>query len=201
MNDIETKKEEFSKPSSVFKLRWAVVAVIILIPMSLVALHEISLRHFQDKLCVTCHEMKEPVQKWKDSGTARNHTNCAGCHFDQGLAGWIEAYKSAGAQVVEHFRRDRDEPLRPPEEPLFLEEGREPGYWSFVPNHRCFQCHDALNHKEMDQPRIHAKLVKNISRQPCKDCHNHDMRKGQKFYEKVLTEASTGQEQGVLSGD
>lgn len=200
MNDIEAKKDDSSGPSKVFRLKWVLVAILILSPVSLVSLHEISLRHFQDVLCVSCHEMKEPVQKWKDSGTAKNHTNCAGCHFDKGFVGWVEAYESAGTQIVKHFRRDPNEPLRPPEEPLFLDEGKEPGYWSFVPNHRCFQCHDAPNHREIDQPRIHAKLVKNIASQPCKDCHNHDMRKGQKFYEKVLTQVSTTQEQGALPG-
>jgi len=203
MNDVDAKEETAPKRSS--KVKWLVVMAILLIPGSLIAAHEISLRRFQDLVCVTCHEMKEPVQKWKDSGTAKNHQNCAGCHFDKGFKGWLSAYESAVVQVVEHFRRDPDEPIALPDEPLFLEENKEPGYWSLVPNHRCFQCHDAPNHKEIDQPRIHAKLVKKIASQPCKDCHNHEMRKGQKFYEKVLTEtsaeASTGQEQGVLSGD
>jgi trimethylamine-N-oxide reductase (cytochrome c) cytochrome c-type subunit TorY len=96
--------------------------------------------------------------------------------------------KSAVHQLVEHFRRDPNEPIRPPEEPLFLEEGKEPGYWSMVPNSRCYQCKDAKNHLPIDQPRLHQKLIKGIANQPCKDCHNHEMRNGQKFYEKVTVE-------------
>jgi trimethylamine-N-oxide reductase (cytochrome c) cytochrome c-type subunit TorY len=161
------------------------------------ALHEVSLRSYQDVLCVGCHEMKEPVQKWKDSGAAMNHTDCVGCHFDSGFRGRIATYESALFEVVEHFRRDPDQPLRPPEEPLFLADGEEPGYWSLVPNHRCFQCHDAPNHKASDQLRVHAKVVKNISRQPCKDCHNHEMIEGRKFYRPI----SVVQTQGAHSSD
>jgi trimethylamine-N-oxide reductase (cytochrome c) cytochrome c-type subunit TorY len=76
-----------------------------------------------------------------------------------------------------------------PKEPLFLDSDKEPGYWSLVPNSRCFQCKNAKNHKEIDQASIHNKLIKNIANQPCKDCHNHEMREGQKFFEKVLPEA------------
>jgi trimethylamine-N-oxide reductase (cytochrome c) cytochrome c-type subunit TorY len=135
--------------------------------------------------------MKDPVQKWQDSGTEKNHRNCSGCHFDNDFRGWMAMNKSAVVQVIEHFRRDPEEPLSPPEEPLFLEGDKEPGYWSLVPNHRCFQCHDAPNHKPIDQPRIHAKLISDIANQPCKDCHNHEMRNGQKFFEKALAESET----------
>ena len=144
-----------------------------------------------NKTCVVCHEMKDPIKKWKESGTALNHNNCAGCHFDATFQGWMEMNRSSLNQLLEHFKRDPNEPLKPRPEPLFLEEGKEPGYWSHVPNRRCYQCHDAKNHKPIDQPRIHSKLIKGISEQPCKDCHNHEMRKGQKFYEKVTSEEQT----------
>ena len=57
-----------------------------------------------------------------------------------------------------------------------------------VPNNRCFQCKDAKNHLPIDQQKIHNTLIKGIANQPCKDCHNHEMRKGQKFFEKVTPE-------------
>ncbi len=186
-----------SKPKSRIGLKWIMLAVLLFIPAFTITAHEVSVRKFQDMTCVVCHEMKEPVQKWKDSGTAKNHGNCAGCHFDSGFAGWMEMNKSSVLQVVEHFKRDPEEPLAPPEEPLFLEEDKEPAYWSLVPNHRCFQCHDAPNHKPIDQPRIHSKLVRDIASQPCKDCHNHEMRNGQKFYEKALPEQADASPPGA----
>ena len=154
----------------------------------IIGMHEVSVRAFQDKTCIVCHEMREPIRKWKESGTNVNHANCAGCHYDAGFKGWMDMNKSAVIQLIEHFKRDPNEPLKPKEEPLFLEEGREPGYWSHVPNSRCFKCKDEINHKQIDQARIHSRLVKGITNQPCKDCHNHEMRRGQKFYEKVIVE-------------
>ncbi len=163
-------------------------ALLILIPSLVIGGHEISVRHFQDMTCVVCHEMKEPIRKWKESGTATNHNNCAGCHYDTGFDGWMAMNRSAITQTFEHFKRDPDEPLKPHPEPLFVDDSLEPGYWSHVPNYRCFQCKDAKNHKKIDQPKIHSKLIKGIAAQPCKDCHNHEMRKGQKFYEKILAD-------------
>lgn len=154
----------------------------------LVGSHELSVRHSQDMTCVVCHEMREPIRKWKESGTNKNHNNCAGCHYVSGWDGWVAMNKSAMTQLVAHFQRKADEPLKPKTEPVFLDTSKEPGYWSHVPNHRCFQCHDAKNHKPIDQPKIHSKLLKDISKQPCKDCHSHEMKNGQKFYEKVLEE-------------
>jgi trimethylamine-N-oxide reductase (cytochrome c) cytochrome c-type subunit TorY len=149
--------------------------------------HEIVMRYFPDKTCVACHEMGDPIKRWKDSGTAKSHFNCASCHYEPGIEGVVELNKFAVKAFFRHWsRKDPNEPIRPPTEPLFLDEGKEPGYYSLVPNHRCFVCKDAKNHKEMDQRMIHSKLVADISSKPCKDCHNHDMRKGQKFYEKVL---------------
>ncbi len=169
----------------------ALLVVIFFIPVLALGSHELSIRYFQDKTCVVCHEMKEPIKKWKESGTALNHNNCAGCHFDAGFEGWMEMNKSALRLLAEHYKRDPNEPIKPRPEPLFLEEGKEPGYWSHVPNRRCYQCKKAKNHKQIDQPRIHSKLIKGISNQPCKDCHNHEMRKGQKFYEKVTPEQAS----------
>ena len=171
-----------------FMTKTGLLILIVLVPAAAIGTHELSVRHFQDLTCVVCHEMREPIRRWKESGTATNHNNCAGCHYDASFDGWMAMNRSAFKQLVAHFNRDPDAPIKPPEEPLFLEEGREPGYWSMVPNHRCFQCHDAKNHLPIDQPRIHKKLIKGIASQPCKDCHNHEMHKGQKFFEKVTQE-------------
>ena len=165
--------------------------ILFLFPVLALGSHEFSVRYFQDKTCVVCHEMEAPVKKWKESGTALNHNNCAGCHFDATFEGWMEMNKSAFRLLVEHFKRDPNEPIKPLPEPLFLEEGKEPGYWSHVPNSRCYQCKNAKNHKQGDQTKIHSKLIKGISGQPCKDCHNHEMRKGQKFYEKVIQDQAS----------
>lgn len=162
----------------------------ILFPASfafLLGFHELSVGHFQDVTCIVCHEMREPIRKWQESGTAKNHKNCAGCHYDSGFSGWLAMNKSAVKQALAHFKRNPNDPIKAPTEPVFLDTSKEPGYWSLVPNHRCFQCHDAKNHKQIDQPKIHSKLLKDISKQPCKDCHSHEMKNGQKFYEKVLT--------------
>ena len=142
--------------------------------------------HYPDGTCVVCHEMREPVRKWRAAGAAASHPDCIDCHFDAGMAGVWQMSKSAVIFVVEHFRRDRDEPLRPAPEPFFVEVNREPGYYSFVPNHRCSQCKQAANHKPLEQQMAHRKLIRDISIQPCKDCHNHQMRYGQKFYQKIL---------------
>lgn len=149
--------------------------------------HEVAIRHFPEMSCTVCHEMKDPVEKWKASGTSKNHSNCVDCHFDAGIQRMWEVNREAVEFSIKHFQRDPDEPIKPPEEPLFLEEGRDPGYYSLVPNYRCFQCHEAKNHKQSDQQRIHSKLIDDISKRPCKDCHNHEMRKGQKFYEQIVT--------------
>ena len=180
-----------TKRSLLSKLMWIVVVLVLLIPGSLLAGHELSIRYYQDVACAMCHEMKDPVQKYKDSGTAKNHKKCVDCHSDIGLAGWVDMNERAAKLLVKHFTRNSSEPIRPPEEPLLWEGDREAGYWSLVPNHRCYQCHDAKNHKEGDQIRIHAALIKDVDSKPCKDCHSHEMRNGQKFYEKVLPEQTT----------
>lgn len=171
-----------------FTTKIGLLVLIVLLPAIGIGSHEISVRHFQDLTCVICHEMREPIRKWKESGTATNHNNCAGCHYETSFDGWMAMNKSAFTQLVEHFKRDPDEPLKPPEEPLFLEEDKEPGYWSMVPNSRCYQCKNVENHLPIDQQRIHQQLIKGIANQPCKDCHNHEMLKGQKFFEKVIPE-------------
>jgi len=162
---------------------------IVLLPLLLIlgfSSHELSVRYFQDKTCVICHEMKEPIKRWQDSGTAKNHNNCAGCHYDANLNGWVTMNWSALKQLVLHFRRDPEEPIKPLPEPLFVDLNQEPGYYSHVPNSRCYQCKDAKNHKQIEQQMIHQKLIQDISQQPCKDCHNHEMRNEQKFYEKII---------------
>jgi len=182
-------------PAGPKKSRILLVTALLVTVVAFLAGHELSTRFFQDQTCGVCHEMKEPLRKWRESGTAKNHSDCAGCHFDKGLAGWWELNRSAVKFLFTHFRRDPNEPIRALEEPLFLEEGREPGYWTRVPNHRCFQCHDAKNHAQADQEQIHEKALKDVLSKPCIDCHNHEMRKGQLFYQKVLP----GQETTTLA--
>jgi trimethylamine-N-oxide reductase (cytochrome c) cytochrome c-type subunit TorY len=162
-----------------------IVVFFVLFPLGL-GLHEASIRYFPDKTCIICHEMKDPIKRWRDSGVGKNHTNCAGCHFDTGLVGWMDMNISSVKQLIVHFKRDPNEPLKSREEPLFLNSELEPGYWSHVPNSRCFSCKDAKNHREIDQRTIHSKLINDIFKQPCKDCHSHEMRNGQKFFEKVI---------------
>jgi nitrate/TMAO reductase-like tetraheme cytochrome c subunit len=167
------------------KKKISIVTVLLVLFFLGLGVHEASMRYFPDKTCIVCHEMRDPVNRWKESRTAKNHPNCAGCHFDAGFAGWMDMNVSSAKQLVAHFKRDPDEPLKPIAEPLFLKDDLEPGYWSHVPNSRCFTCKEAKNHKEIDQLTIHKALINDISRQPCKDCHNHEMRNGQKFYEPV----------------
>jgi nitrate/TMAO reductase-like tetraheme cytochrome c subunit len=145
--------------------------------------HEASIRYVPDKTCIVCHEMRDPIKRWKESGTSKNHRDCSGCHFNAGFSGWMDMNMSSVKQLAAHFKRDPKDPLKPIAEPLFLKDNLEPGYWSYVPNSRCFKCKDTKNHREFDQPTIHRKLINDISKQPCKDCHSHEMRNGQKFYE------------------
>jgi len=162
--------------------------VVVLLVIALLVLHDLSLSHFQEISCGSCHEMKDIVKKWRDSETAKNHNDCSGCHFDKGIKGRWEMHKAAVTELITHFERDPNEPIKPAPEPLFIEHKKEPAYWSNVPNRRCFQCKDAKNHNETDQQPIHGTLIKDIAKQPCKDCHNHEMREGQKFYHKALPE-------------
>jgi trimethylamine-N-oxide reductase (cytochrome c) cytochrome c-type subunit TorY len=147
---------------------------------------ELAREHYPDGTCVICHEMKEPVRKWRDAGVADSHPDCIDCHFDRGMAGVWQMSKSAVIFVKEHFRRNQDEPLKAAPEPFFVDINREPGYYSYVPNHRCSQCKQATNHKTIDLQMVHRQLIRDVSIQPCKDCHNHQMRYGQKFYQKIL---------------
>ncbi|MFH0812395.1 MAG: NapC/NirT family cytochrome c [Pseudomonadota bacterium] len=180
---MQRKKE--TSGGSKMKMLFAVVPLVIVL---FFVFHEVSVRSFQEVTCAVCHEMKDPITKWKESETMKNHSNCAGCHFDAGVKGRWDMTKAAATEFVTHFQRDPNEPIQPASEPLFLEEGKVPAYWSYVPNYRCFQCKNAKNHKESDQEQIHSKLIKAISKQPCKDCHNHEMQEGQKFYQKILPE-------------
>ncbi len=184
------KKEEGKGSRRSFLRRKPVLGFVSFAVLLVVVLssHEVAVRYFPNVTCVACHEMKDPVRRWRESGVAKNHPNCADCHFDAGIARVWEMNREAVVLFVEHFRRDPDEKIKPPPEPLFLDLDEEPGYYSLVPNHRCFQCKDAKNHRPMDQAMIHRKLIRFASDQPCKDCHNHEMRKGMKFYEKILPE-------------
>jgi trimethylamine-N-oxide reductase (cytochrome c) cytochrome c-type subunit TorY len=159
-----------------------VVAIVIGSVILFLVLHELAVANFQTITCGTCHVMKEPVRKWQESGAAKNHGNCASCHFQSGIKGRVEMTNAAFKEFVKNFQRGPNEPINPPEEPVLLEYGKEPAYWSLVPNHRCYQCHDAKNHRPEDQEKVHGKFIKRILEQRCKDCHSHEMQNGQKFY-------------------
>ena len=183
------KKEEhnkFSVKASYTTPKGVVLVIAVLLLAGSFSLFQVAKKHYPDGTCVVCHEMEEPVRKWRAAGVADSHPDCIDCHFDTGMTGVWQMIKSAVVFVTEHFRRDPNEPLAPATEPLFVDVNREPGYYSFVPNHRCFQCKQATNHKPIEQQMIHRKLIRDISAQPCKDCHNHDMRHNQMFYEKIL---------------
>lgn len=189
------KEEESGSGRRFFQSKTAVF--LIALPILLVVLlssHEVAVRYFPNITCVACHEMNDPVTRWRESGVAKNHPNCADCHFDAGIVRVWEMNREAVVLFVKHFQRDADEAIRPPPEPLFLDLDEEPGYYSLVPNHRCFQCKDAKNHRPMDQAMIHQKLIRFASAQPCKDCHNHEMRNGMKFYERILPQEEAGTE-------
>jgi len=184
------KKEEggTKRSASGFFMSKKGVALISL-PILLVAglgSHEIAVQYFPDLTCVACHEMNDPVKRWRDSGVAKNHPDCADCHFDSGLARVWDMNREAVVLFVKHFGRDKDEPIKPPDSPIFIDSTKEPAYYSLVPNHRCLSCKDAKNHKAMDQAMVHRTLISFAGAQPCKDCHNHDMRNGMKFYERIL---------------
>jgi len=151
-----------------------------------ISLLQVAKEHYPDGTCVVCHEMQEPVRKWRAAGVVDNHPDCIDCHFDTGMAGVWQMSRSAVIFVMEHFRRDQNQPLEPAPAPLFVDVNREPGYYSNVPNHRCSQCKQATNHKPIELQQMHRKIMRDISVQPCKDCHNHGMRHNQKFYEKIL---------------
>jgi trimethylamine-N-oxide reductase (cytochrome c) cytochrome c-type subunit TorY len=168
--------------------RGIILLLVLLCAVLLLSAHEVAVKYFPSITCVVCHEMKDPVKRWRESGVAKNHPNCADCHFDAGIARVWEMNREAVVFFVEHFRRDPDEALRPPPSPLFVDPAQEPAYYSLVPNRRCFQCKDAKNHKPIEQTAVHSKLMRFSNSQPCKDCHNHEMRNGQKFYERVLPE-------------
>ncbi len=170
------------------KKRTMILLVVLLCAVLFLSAHEVAVQYFPSITCVACHEMKDPVERWRESGVAKNHPNCADCHFDAGIARVWEMNREAVVFFVQHFRRDPDEALKPPPEPLFVDPAQESAYYSLVPNRRCFQCKDAKNHKPIEQTAIHSKLMRFSNSQPCKDCHNHEMRKGQKFYERVLPE-------------
>jgi hypothetical protein len=52
----------------------------------------------------------------------------------------------------------------------------------------------------MDQAMVHRTLISFAGAQPCKDCHNHEMRNGTKFYERILPDPNApkaGEEQNA----
>lgn len=139
-----------------------------------------------DTACVGCHEMRASVSGWRESGSAEQHGRCGDCHFDPGPAGFWQKNRTALVGLRAHWGRQNGRPLTPRPEPLFYEPGREPGFYSSVPNHRCFQCKQTPGHNPLEMQMIHRVFIDFPADQPCKDCHNHDMRNGQRFYEKIL---------------
>lgn len=139
-----------------------------------------------EKACVVCHEMGQVVSQWRESGSADQHGTCTDCHFDRGPAGFWQKNRTALTCLVAHFTREADAPLQPGPEPLFLDLVREPAYYSSVPNHRCYQCKDTRGHSPIEQQTTHELLIAFPVERPCKDCHNHEMRNDQKFYERIL---------------
>ena len=94
----------------------AMILLAVLVGLVLIlSAHEVAVQYFPEITCVACHEMKDPVQRWRESGVAKNH-------------------------------------------------------------------------KPIEQTAVHSKLMRFSNEQPCKDCHNHEMRNDQKFYERVLPE-------------
>lgn len=178
-------KEGIMKNGSYIKKGSQAITVAVFVVV-LFSTPKLTVKYFPERGCATCHEMEAPVKRWKEAGVAKNHPNCTDCHFEPGIQGAMELNKLLMVALIKHPFRDPDKPIRPPLEPVIWEEGKEPGYYSLVPNHRCFSCKDALNHKGMDQQDIHYKLVLDVASMPCRDCHNHEMRYGQMFYEKIL---------------
>lgn len=144
-----------------------------------------------EKACMFCHAMKPSISQWRESGSAAHHSRCADCHFDPGLAGLLQRNCTALAGLKAHWNQPEGASLQPRPEPLFFEPGTEPGFYSSVPNHRCFQCKQVPGHSPLEQQMSHRLLIDFPADQPCKDCHNHDMRNGQRFYEKILPEGGT----------
>ncbi len=152
----------------------------------LFGLHQTVITVYPAASCTVCHEMKGPVNRWKAAGVAKHHLNCLDCHFDEGFSRIFSVNRRLVEVIPIHFIKEFDTPIALPKEPLLFEEGKDPGYYSIVPNYRCFQCHEAKNHQPRDMSKIHGKLIEDISSRPCKDCHNHHMRNGQKFYDRIL---------------
>ena len=169
-----------------------VFIVVIILPSLLLAAHEVAVKHFPETTCTVCHEMEEPVRKWKESGTAKNHHDCTSCHFDDSWQGYFNMHKESIVFLIKHFQRDPEKPIEPSEEPIILDREKakeDPAYWSMVPNYRCYSCKDVTNdnntytHTKQAQNKIHGEDIENVLDKPCLDCHNHEMRKGQKFCE------------------
>jgi len=185
--EADVKKKAPSLFIRMFKTK---IGLFIILPILIIAVllgtHEVAVSYFAGYTCIVCHEMRDPIKRWKESGAATSHGSCADCHRDAGLKGVFKMNMEAVQLFVKHFQRNPNDPIKPPAEPLFLDLNKEPGYYSLVPNHRCFKCKDIKGHSPMDQRMVHSKLIKDPNSQPCKDCHNHEMRNGQKFYEKVI---------------
>jgi trimethylamine-N-oxide reductase (cytochrome c) cytochrome c-type subunit TorY len=56
--ELRTKKSGSSKK----KILYVGIPLLVIV---LLAAHEVGVRHFQDLTCGVCHEMKDPVAKWK----------------------------------------------------------------------------------------------------------------------------------------
>ncbi|MEW6443619.1 MAG: hypothetical protein AB1640_21980 [bacterium] len=144
------------------------------------------------RACTVCHEVEDPVKRWRASGAAEHHEICADCHFDPGSVRPLQINRAAFSFLLKHWTRSAAEPIRPPAAPIYMDSQRDPAYYSLVPNHRCFACKSAPGHSPLEQNDTHRLLINFPLEQPCKDCHSHDMRHGQPFYEKILVEEGSG---------
>ena len=158
----------------------------LLVIFCLFGVHHTAVNVFPAISCTVCHEMTDSVNRWQTSWTAKNHPNCVECHFDNGFSGFVAFNKRLLEVIPIHLKKGSHASISLPKEPLLYEEGKDPGYYSIVPNYRCFQCHEVKNHQQRDMDRIHNLLIDDILDRPCKDCHNHQMRNGQRFYERIL---------------
>ena len=184
----EKREERWNSTRGKFTLALVVVPILLVGGFSV---PEVAVRLPPERTCVVCHEMKDPVKRWSAAGVARSHENCADCHADQGIARTFQLNRMAWRFLWEHLRRDPDQPIHLPPEPLFVDAQLEPAYYSLVPNHRCLSCKEVAGHRPIEQAMSHNKLILFASAQPCRDCHSHDMRNGQPFYEKILLDQTT----------
>jgi hypothetical protein len=103
------------------KKRGLILMVLLVGIVLFFVVHEAAVMYFADKVCIVCHEMKEPIRKWKEAGVDKNHRDCGGCHFDPGLAGQWQMNVSAVPEAA-----PRAALRRPPEGTRLLQSRAQP---------------------------------------------------------------------------